>query len=142
MSTEGGAIVTENCLGKTMITKDPLHNRPRQVESNRGEGLTGEQVPAERISHCQRMAPTAVAQSKLTFEIDGLQLARCGGVEALSEWRSVVGAAGARAAQPVATKNLVDGRACWPCCIGVVVHHASADLLRAESELSALGDDS
>src|ERR1700737_486256 len=76
MSAEGRTVVAEQGIGQTVIAKDAYQDRPHAAQADRRQCLADEQVPTHRLGHGQRMAPPAVAQTELAFEVDRGQLAR------------------------------------------------------------------
>src|SRR5207302_232660 len=87
VTAERRAVVTEHGEGKTVLAKHTLDDRPSVMETDRRERLAGEQVSAHSIGHGQGVAPAAVSQTKLAFEVDRRQLARLGRCVSASERR-------------------------------------------------------
>src|SRR5207237_10456246 len=68
-TAERRAVVTEHGEGKTVLAKHTLDDRPSVMETDRRERLAGEQVSAHSIGLGQGVAPAAVPQTKLDFEV-------------------------------------------------------------------------
>src|SRR5687767_13629218 len=61
------SVIREDALGESVLPEEPFEDGPNHLESGRGQTLTANQIPTERVGHRQRVAVAAISGSEVAL---------------------------------------------------------------------------